>query len=173
MKRLPGYTLPLLSVLLLAAISIPVDARRQRTTLQGKLTTTAAVSPADTVVAPAVTPLPDDTLTAALDSIVSLAGYDKPVSASRESMHVTNLTNSLTVTGFTLDITYLDATRRQLHRRTVTVNTHVPPRQTRLVTFPTWDVQRSFFYRLSVEPRRQATPYDITCTVTAVTVTGR
>lgn len=154
----------ILTTALLTTALLTIHAQRQRTTMTGRLR--PAVE--DTLPTPA-----DTTLTAALDSIVRLSGYDKPVTASRESMHLTNLSDSLTITGISFELRYLDKAGRELHRRDVTINNTIAPGRTELVTFPTWDIQRTFYYILSPRPRRQATPYDIALTLHTVTVTPR
>ena len=146
-----------LTLLLCLTAALAVTAQRQRTTMTGRL----RVQPVATDTA-AVTA---DTITAGLDNIVRLSGYDKPISASRETLHATNLSDSLTITGMTLEIFYLDNAGRELHRRTVMLHNTIHPATTELVSFPTWDLQRSFYYRRSVAPRRQATPYDVKVTI--------
>lgn len=157
------HSLLLLTLLLSAVLMSP--AQRQRTTMDVKPSRAMSSSVSRHPVHPG---WDEDTLVASaggLHGIIELSGYDKPVSASRETMHVTNLTDSLTVTGFSFEIVYLDRKDRELHRRAVTVNDHVGPRLTVMTSFPSWDIQRSFYYILSVKPRRQATPYDIRCNI--------
>ncbi len=85
-------------------------------------------------------------------------------------MHVKNLTADTIVSGIKLEITYLDSRNRELHSREIWINATIEPEQTQLVTFPTWDIQRSFYYRRSVKPRRQSTPYDVKIEIKAITV---
>ncbi len=156
----------LLFPLIIALTAFTLHARRQQTTVSGKL-------PAPAAQAEAPAPLPADTVRSGLAGLLAFAGYDKPLTASRETMHVSNLSDSLTVTTVTVEITYLDRQNRQLHKRQVTINTQLTPGETTLVSFPTWDPQRSFYYILSAKPRRQATPYSITLTPLSATVTSR
>lgn len=110
-----------------------------------------------------------DTLRGAeLDSIL-LNGYDKPLRGSRETIFATNgLPDEITALG--LQITYLDMTGRILHERTVTVRAIIPADATRMLRFPTWDVNRSFFYALGPEPRTSGvTPYTIRTRILWVT----
>ncbi len=134
-------------------------AQRQRTTIPGPLRT-ATTSCQETLTASDST-ITITSVTHNLDSIVKLSGYDKPISASRETLHISNLTDSLTITCINFDIRYLDRQGRELHRRTVDLHHTIGPHHTELATFPTWDIQRSFYYILSIRPRRQYTPYDI------------
>ena len=140
------------------------SAQRQRTTRTGRLQpieqTNATIN--DDAIA-------HDTITHGLDCVVHLSGYDKPITASRETLHAENLTDSLVITSVECEITYLDNQRRQLHKRTVTLRDEIKPGQTEMLSFPTWDIQRSFYYRLSVKPRRQATPYDVQFNILSIT----
>ena len=158
-----------ISLLAAAAMCIfTATAQRQRTTMRGTLRVNAP-APVETTLS--ASPLiPGDSVTNNLDSIVRLSGYDKPISATRESMHVTNLSDTITIKRINLEIRYLDKSGRELHRRDVMLSHTIAPGRTELVTFPTWDIQRSFYYILSVKPRRQATPYDINCTINSITI---
>ena len=118
-----------------------------------------------------VNSVPEDTLQSSakhLDALVTLAGYDKPVSASRETIHVTNLMKDSTISTVNFLIVYLDYQNRELHRRHVEINTDLPAGQTQLLSFPTWDIQHSFYYLKSVKPRRTAAPYDISINLISI-----
>lgn len=138
---------------------ITLSAKRQRTTIS------APHSAAPTATATAH----HDTIYTGANKMIRIAGYDKPISTSKETLHITNLTDKDTITAVTLDIKYLDTKGRQLHRRHVEIKTTIPPGETRLADFPTWDIQRSFFYINSNQPRRQATPYDISIQTISLT----
>lgn len=143
--------LTLFTVTLIAATG---HCRRLRT----PRATTAATHGAATT---ATLTLPcNDTVTCGVDTMMRIAGYDKPVNSSKETLHVTN-TSTVAIEGMSLDITYLDLQQRQLHNRVVQITAHLEPGETRMLDFPTWDLQRSFYYTRSNAPRRQATPYDI------------
>lgn len=159
-------------LLILISCSITLNAQRHRTTIQGPLRSitasehtlsgsTPSCGISDTIIITPATHNPD--------SITRLSGYDKPISASRETLHISNLTDTLTITGIDFAIRYLDRKGRELHRRTVSLHHTVDPRHTELATFPTWDIQRSFYYILSIKPRRQATPYDIDIHIDRIT----
>ncbi|MDE6449098.1 MAG: hypothetical protein K2L41_03325 [Muribaculaceae bacterium] len=159
MKHHLSVTTAAILLFILSAVNTTALAQRQRTTIPGPLRT-ATASGQETETASDST----ITITSAthdLDSIIRLSGYDKPISASRETLHISNLTDSLTITCINFEIRYLDRKGRELHRRTVDLHHTVDPHHTELATFPTWDIQRSFYYILSVRPRRQYTPYDI------------
>lgn len=117
-----------------------------------------------------VVPAALDATPAASDTIftpegIILSGYDKPLTASREAMLVTNRTDS-EITGLHLIINYLDLSGRELHSAGVTIDTPIPAGATRRVTFPSWDSQKSYYYHLGKKPRTaHVTPYTVRCTV--------
>lgn len=91
---------------------------------------------------------------------LAVSGYEKTLRSRRESFLLTNNTDDL-VLGITFDIEYFDMNRRQLHQRTLTVKCDIPPAETRMVEFKSWDAQLVWYYYLSDKPRTrgQATPY--------------
>lgn len=140
----------LIYILLIVSMTamIAVAGRRDRTTRHARA-----------AAADALTAIHTDTIA---DPDIRLSGYDKPATASREAIHVTNLTDRH-ITGLTVDIRYIDAQGRTLHTATVSLACDLPPGETDLVTWPSWDRQQSFYYTLSRKPsgRRMATPYSI------------
>lgn len=147
----------LLPVFIIALTAFSVAAKRQKTTIPGRL---QEIPVEDNSSIPA----PGDTLRASdvdLSLSVTLAGYDKPLTASKETLHVVNLSTTDTITGLSFTIDYLDRRGRQLHSRRVDLRCDIPPAETRIVSFPTWDTQRSFYYALGPKPRRLSTPYTI------------
>ena len=145
MRKLP-FILAIATVALTAA-----SARKQRTTRRPLQTDKieASINP--------------DSMVSLRPADIRLAGYDKPLRARRETIFATNASpDSLSVKSIRLTITYLDSRGRQLHRRSVWIGTEIPPGQTRQLSFPSWDTQQSFYYRLSKQPRSVAAPYDIT-----------
>ena len=121
--------------------------------------------------------LADETTAAAPDTLtlapgaVKPYGYDKPLTATREAVFLTNRSGA-TLTGVELDITYFDMQGRELHRRRVWVDCNIPPEATRRVEFYTWDARKSFYYHGGKHPRTdRVTPYTVTVTaVRAVTI---
>ena len=91
---------------------------------------------------------------------IRFAGYDKDVSSSRESFLVVN-DSEATLRAYSTTIVYYDMQGRMLHSRTVAYPCLVPPKETRLLSIPTWDRQKSYFYYLGNQPRRVATPYKV------------
>lgn len=129
-----------------------MEGRRVRTTVRGAAGAKPATEDVDTK---------RDTVNEKLDEMVAVAGYDKPVTASKETVHIINRSTVDTITSIKLHIIYKDTRGRMLHNRDVTIGQEILPGETRLCSFPTWDQQRSFYYIQSVEPRRQATPYTV------------
>lgn len=109
--------------------------------------------------------VPADTVTAGIEKTVTVSGYEKPLRASKETVLVTNRDSVRALDELTLLIEYKTTDGRMLHKRTVTVYPLVEPGETRLVTFPTWDVNRLFYYHFN-QPRTnsQATPYTVSIT---------
>ena len=103
----------------------------------------------------------DTVRTATVDS-VQVAGYEKLLRATRESMFVTNKSTQ-PVTAIGLDISYHDMQGRQLHRRSCEVNEVIPAGETRMIDIPSFDRQGLFYYHLSPLPQRasQATPFEV------------
>lgn len=165
-------TLKLLSHILLVCVAIiiiissdcPAFARREKTTIHKlKLRVDSLTAKAENNT-PVIPVIQEDTLLAIdhnLDRLISLAGYDKPLTASRETIHATNHFKDSTISSVSLLIVYLDYQNRELHRRQVDLNIDLPAGQTQLISFPTWDLQRSFYYQKSTRPRRAAAPYDV------------
>ena len=143
--------LPLLIVLLLSLTAGAVTRKTTRPRL--KATPPERV---DESTAPRL-----DTIT--VDSTLLVhSGYDKPLRSTVETMFITNRLDSATVTAVELSLIYRDMQGRQLHERRQWVSVTIPPRETRLVTIPTWDRQQSFYYHRSRRPRyATATPYTV------------
>jgi len=111
-----------------------------------------------------------DTIELSDPAEIQLSGYDKPLQATRETLCATNNT-SRRIAALVLEITYTDLAGRQIHRRRVTVSTDIPPGETRLVAFRSWDVNHTFFYRLGPKPRKSGvTPYDVTARILKIAV---
>ncbi|MDE5749345.1 MAG: hypothetical protein K2H87_01085, partial [Duncaniella sp.] len=98
-------------------------------------------------------------------------GYDKPLRATRETLCATNLTHRPIAT-LLVEITYTDLSGRQLHTRRVTLDADIPPGETRLLSFPSWDVNHTFFYRCGPQPRTSGvTPYDVALRIIHIVTT--
>lgn len=115
----------------------------------------------DTTSATAITV---DTLREIDANVVTISGYDKPLSSHHETFFATNNGNC-TITAINITFDYRDRKNRQLHSVTTTIDCEIPAGQTRQITISSWDKQKSFYYYLSAKPRRKATPYSVRHTI--------
>ena len=99
---------------------------------------------------------------------VVLRGYDKPLRARRETVLAVN-NSSDTIEALYVTFSYFDMNGRMLHRRSLRLPEVLPPQQTRMLTFPSWDTQNTYRYHLSAPaPRSAAVPYKVTVKVDSV-----
>ena len=91
---------------------------------------------------------------------ITLYGYDKPLNATCETVFASNRTDR-DILELWITTVYLDTDNRQIHRASRHVKADIPAGETRVVNFPTWDTQRSFYYEGSRRPRVSATPYRV------------
>lgn len=91
---------------------------------------------------------------------IKFSGYDKPVTASKESFHIINASTA-PIKKVGIRVTYFDLKDRMLHQREEIINCIIPAGETRLTAISSWDMQHTFFYYLGPEPRRVATPYKV------------
>lgn len=96
-------------------------------------------------------------------------GFDKTIGSNTESFFISNSLLS-TLSGLEIQITYTDMKGRQLHKRTVRIETEIPPRETIRTDIKSWDTQKSFYFHKSVKPRRQATPFDVRIEIISVNI---
>lgn len=157
----------LLAVISMQALAEPQVYRRKTTAKNLR----PAELPASSNAAAVPDTIPLDTLEArGLAGAIRLSGYDKPLRSPRESLFVTNRT-PYDIDGLLISLTYFDSADRELHSRSVTVRCDLPAGVTRKIDFRSWDLQQSFYYKLSPKPRRDgATPYDVKCRVTAIII---
>lgn len=104
---------------------------------------------------------PFDTVRASGEDVL-FSGYEKILRATRETVFVSNLSDSCEIGGIIFTVTYLDSSGRILHRRRVEAHPGIPAGETRRVDFPTWDRQMTFYYKGSPRPRVSSIPYDVT-----------
>lgn len=143
-----------LMLILLAAVSgIAVQARTRTTQSQLKNNSQLVEQIPDAWV-------PDSLLRDLEPNAVTLKGYSKKASDSRESFFVTNNTNHR-ISHVRLLMRYSQLNGEMLHERTATVEVDLKPHETRLVTIKTFDVQRLFYYYAGPKPRKAATPFKV------------
>ena len=104
--------------------------------------------------------VPDSLLRDIEPNAVTLKGYSKKASDSRESFFVTNNTNHR-ISHIRLLMRYSQMNGEMLHERTATVEVDLRPGETRLVSIKTFDVQRLFYYYAGPKPRKSATPFKV------------
>ncbi len=113
---------------------------------------------------------PTDSCIITTSSDISLSGYEKPLRSRTETVFATNHSEHH-ISKLHLTISYHDMQGRELHTRSISVRCDIPPGTTRLITFPSWDKQQVFYYRLSSKPvRADGTPYDIHCSCDSATI---
>ncbi len=104
--------------------------------------------------------VPDSLLREIEPNAVTLKGFSKKASDSRESFFVTNNTNHR-ISHIRLLMRYSQMNGEMLHERTATVEVDLKPGETRLVAIKTFDVQRLFYYYAGPKPRKSATPFKV------------
>ena len=104
--------------------------------------------------------IPDSLIQDIESNAVTLKGYSKRASDSRESFFVTNNTNHR-ISHVRLLMRYMQMNGEMLHERIATVEVDLKPKETRLVSIKTFDVQRMFYYYAGPKPRKNATPFKV------------
>ena len=143
----------LLLVPILALVAVVAMARTRTTQSQLKNSTQVVEQLPDAAV-------PDSLLRDIEPNAVTLKGFSKKASDSRESFFVTNNTNHR-ISHVRLLLRYSLMNGEMLHERLATVEVDLKPRETRLVAIKTFDVQRLFYYYAGPKPRKSATPFKV------------
>ncbi len=143
----------LLLVPILALVAVVAMARTRTTQSQLKNSTQVVEQLPDAAV-------PDSLLRYIEPNAVTLKGFSKKASDSRESFFVTNNTNHR-ISHVRLLLRYSLMTGEMLHERLATVEVDLKPRETRLVAIKTFDLQRLFYYYAGPKPRKSATPFKV------------
>ena len=145
----------LFAVLLILCVStLDVDARTRTTrkNLQATEVPVVALDAADGL-------LPDSL--ADMDpNAVTLKGFAKRASDSKESFFITNNT-SHRMSAVRLLLRYTTMDDEMLTQRTVNVPVNLKPGETKLVSVKSFDVQRLFYFYAGPKPRKQATPFKV------------
>ncbi len=143
----------LLILLLVLEVAAAGNARTRTTQVQLKNNSQLVEQIPDAAV-------PDSLLRELEPNAVTLKGYSKKASDSRESFFVTNNTNHR-ISHIRLLMRYSQLNGEMLHERTATVEVDLRPGETRLVAIKTFDVQRLFYYYAGPKPRKAATPFKV------------
>lgn len=150
---------------IIMALLVPfASAQAQKTTRKGLKS--RQTQTADTTIVNAV-----DTIFSPED-LIGIYSYEKPLASNKESFHVVNNSGNDLV-GIIVEILYLDFQGKEIHKRTVDLNCGIPAGATRLLTFPSWDVQKRFYYSEGPKPRKQAYPYTVEIEVIGVMTSRR
>jgi len=100
---------------------------------------------------------------------VTLKGFNKRASDSKESFFITNNTNQR-MSAVRLLLRYSTMSGEMLTQRTVTVPVKLKPGETKLVEIKSFDVQRLFYYYAGPKPRKSATPFQVAFRLTGYDV---
>ena len=144
----------LLSILLMLLCVNSLDARTRTTrkNLRSIEVPVMAIEPSDGL-------LPDSLAQVDPDA-VTLKGYSKRASDSKESFFITNNT-SHRMSAVRLLLRYSTMNGEMLTQRQVTVPVSLKPGETKLVSIKSFDVQRLFYYYAGPQPRKSATPFRV------------
>ena len=157
MKKKSILTLPLLVSLMLILLCInAIDAdARIRTTRKNLHSTEVPV-----ITLELTDDLLPDSLALVDPNAVSLKGFSKRASESKESFFITNNT-SHRMSAVRLLLRYTTMNGEMRTQRTVNVSVNLKPGETKLVSVKSFDVQRLFYYYAGPQPRKQATPFKV------------
>ena len=145
-------TLLLLVVSLLCVNTLDARTRTTRKNLQSLEVPVVALESTDAL-------LPDS-LMEVDPNAVTLKGFSKRASDSKESFFITNNTNHR-MSAVRLLLRYTTMQGEMLTQRTVTVPVSLKPGETKLVSIKSFDVQRLFYFYAGPQPRKQATPFKV------------
>lgn len=148
-------TFPPLLVLLMMLLCISTIDARTRTTrknLQSLEVPVVALESNDGL-------LPDS-LVDIDPNAVTLKGYNKRASDSKESFFITNNTTHR-MSAVRLLLRYTTMNGEMLTQRAVTVPVSLKPGETKLVSIKSFDIQRLFYYYAGPQPRKSATPFQV------------
>jgi len=146
-------TLLFLAVSLLCVNTLDARTRTTRKNLQSLEVPVAVMDAADGL-------LPDSLDTDIDPNAVTLKGYSKRASDSKESFFITNNT-SHRMSAVRLLLRYSTMNGEMLTQRQVTVPVSLKPGETKLVSIKSFDVQRLFYYYAGPQPRKSATPFRV------------
>ena len=145
---------PLLLLLMISLCASTIDART-RTTRKNLRSVEVPV-----VVLESSDGLLPDSLAGVDPDAVTLKGFSKRASDSKESFFITNNT-SHRMSAVRLLLRYTTMDGEMLTQRQVNVPVNLKPGETKLVNIKSFDVQRLFYYYAGPQPRKQATPFKV------------
>ncbi|MBQ3730953.1 MAG: hypothetical protein II905_04285 [Muribaculaceae bacterium] len=142
----------LLALLCISTLELDARTRTTRKNLRSNQVPVAVIEASDDL-------LPDS-LSAVDPNAVTLKGFNKRASESKESFFITNNT-SHRMSAVRLLLRYTTMNGELLTQRSVTVPVSLKPGETKLVSVKSFDVQRLFYYYAGPQPRKQATPFKV------------
>ncbi len=142
----------LLAILCVSTLELDARTRTTRKNLRSNQVPVAVIEASDDL-------LPDS-LAAVDPNAVTLKGFNKRASESKESFFITNNT-SHRMSAVRLLLRYTTMLGELLTQRSVTVPVSLKPGETKLVSVKSFDVQRLFYYYAGPQPRKQATPFKV------------
>ena len=145
---------PLLALILILLCINTLDARTKTTrkNLQSLEVPVATLEASDDL-------MPDSLIQ--LDpNAVTLKGFSKRASDSKESFFITNNTRQR-MSAVRLLLRYTTMNGEMLTQRTVTVPVDLKPGETKLVSVKSFDIQRLFYFYAGPKPRKSATPFKV------------
>ena len=152
MKQTLRLSLLLVALMVLSASMMDARTRTTRKNLRSVEVPIAVLESSDGL-------LPDS-LVDIDPNAVTLKGYSKRASDSKESFFITNNTGHR-MSAVRLMLRYSTMQGELLTQRTVTVPVSLKPGETKLVEVKSFDVQRLFYYYAGPQPRKQATPFQV------------
>lgn len=164
MKRSSKLLLTLSALLLLLVAGTLDMGARVRSTRKNLRSTEVPVAVLDTVDGL----LPDSLMTVD-PAAVTIKGFAKRASDSKESFFITNNTRHR-MSAVRLLMRYTTMNGELLTQRSVTVPVSLKPGETKLVEVKSFDVQRLFYYYAGPQPRKQATPFKVSYRLTGYDV---
>ncbi len=138
-------------IALALAATLAVNAR-VRTTHKQLKTDGVAMERIDTV--------PGDSAVTVDPDAVTLRGYSKRASDSKESFLVTNNLDHR-ISAIRLLLRYTTLTGEMIHQRTITIPVSLNPGDTQMTSVKTFDQHHSFYYYAGPKPRKTATPFKV------------
>ena len=145
---------PILALLLIVLCASSIDARTRTTR---KNVNTIEIPVVELTTQDGLLP---DSLAGIDPDAVTLKGFSKRASDSKESFFITNNTTHR-MSAVRLLLRYTTMSGEMLTQRAVTIPVSLLPGETKLVSVKSFDVQRLFYYYASPKPRKQATPFKV------------
>ena len=149
---LPPLLLLVLLSLCISTLDMDARTRTTRKNLQSLEVPVAVVESSDSLV--------PDSLSRVDPGAVTIKGFAKRASDSKESFFITNNTGHR-MTAVRLLLRYTTMQGELLTQRTVNVPVGLRPGETKLVSIKSFDIQRLFYFYAGPQPRKQATPFQV------------